>query len=1703
MATPRDHVEHIRKTKFSIGGDPNPLTEDLHQAVKNLSAELYTKDVHFLMELIQNAEDNEYPDGVDPSLEFVITSRDITGTGAPATLLMFNNEKGFSPKNVESICSVGRSTKKGNRKRGYIGEKGIGFKSVFLITSQPYIFSNGYQIRFNEGPCPYSNLGYIVPEWVDEYPTLSDIKGIYGSSSTLPTTTIVLPLKPDKVKPVKKQLSSVHPEVLLFLSKIKRLSVREDNEDPKLNTVNAIAITSETNFVTRKNIDAESYTLRLAAEENGDGSEKECSYHMWKQRFPIREENKVERRVEVEQWVITLAFPNQERLHRGTTLPGVYAFLPTEMVTNFPFIIQADFVLSSSREMILLDNKWNQGILERVPSAFVSAFISLVKLTENSPISSLPRMFGFLPVNSSSFAELNALRESIRAKLVEEDIVPSESGMDQRLFHRPDEVGRIKPAFWDILKKAREEGVSLHNLSSHGRYILHSLFDKAKYDQFLNFLGVTHVNYEWYAKCIRGSNLVLWVSDNVYTDLLLFVAKNWSNFCSTNIKNIPLLKYVSLEENVSLCSICESSDRNDPRLLCFSSTYDHASWMINWNQEFRYVANCYFMPKSTHEAFQTNSEKLVTVFQWLQEQAKVHFLDVHNYALIVNVNLHIDRKLVVTYAHFLCHSFLKKFLSEEQVRTLCGSMPIVDDYGYVRTRWTGVLVPANGSKWVNLVVSKLWKGEDYVVLGEEYLRPSSFAGKRTSSEQLIKFLKSHVSASDIPHISPPNSMIPSVSAPLTKENTFLLLDWVHNLKLRGMNLPEKFLTGLRNGSWLKVKINGSSSYRPPSQSFFYSSSWGDILQNGSVLVDIALIDQSFYGDRVLGYKEELKTMGVMFEFKEACQFIGKHFMSLAASSTLSKENVLSILNFIRFLRKKFLPPDELICSIKKGKWLRTCHGDRSPVGAVLFGQQWEHVSQISDIPFIDIDHYGEEILCFRRELELLGVAVGFDGNFKLLVEYLKPKSCLRSLKAEVFLSILRCMKHLESNEKLVAALGDVECLKTNLGYRSPQECFLSDPTWGCLLQIFNYFPIIDHEYYGSDIFAYKDELKKFGAIVEFEDAVKAFASSFRQKASLFSIRKENVMSFLSFYRKLKGSPRKFPPDLKKCIHEVTWLRTRLGDFRYPKDCVLFGPEWESISPITLIPFIDDTDNFYGKDIHSYKDELKSIGVVVEFKSGVKLVADGLCFPHDPRHITPANALSLLNCVGILLEGKGSLPEGFLKKVSKKWLKTNAGYMSPDECLLFDNSYGLEQIDGPFIDEEFYGSDINSYRKELNAIGVTADVETGCKLIGHHLYFQSKLSTINRIYNFLNKRGWEPDSEATRKIWIPNGSNNGHWVDPGKCVLHDKDGLFGSQLNVLEKHYAKRVPLDFFARAFEVRSYPSLDDYCKIWTAWEASRSRLSNDECCAFWGYVLRNQISETERILAERLVKLPVDSSSDGVFLFDKQAVFIADDLQLKDLFVQHSPLFVWYPRRSLPTIPRARLLELYRKIGVCTLSESVKKEESLIYGLELKQVNPRDFFIGRGLITLLLGFLAGLLAMEAEERHKAVQCLLNVTVFEISEPSTLSYSLSLSSGKILKVGASRMIHWDRKNSKFFTLKMDRIAGQKNLFEYASSFSEEIAKGVLWDKDDHIESLSDLIKLAFLVKFDEEAVGSLLKSKNLQVFVEDEEFLSGTFSCK
>ena len=205
------------------------------------------------------------------------------------------------------------------------------------------------------------------------------------------------------------------------------------------------------------------------------------------------------------------------------------------------------------------------------------------------------------------------------------------------------------------------------------------------------------------------------------------------------------------------------------------------------------------------------------------------------------------------------------------------------------------------------------------------------------------------------------------------------------------------------------------------------------------------------------------------------------------------------------------------------------------------------------------------------------VVIGFIDPYKLLVDNLKlPPSS--SLTTEAVLLILECMRRLGSSNQLVQALSGVKCFMTNLGYKSPGECFLFDPQWVCILQVFEGFALIDHDFYGSSIFSYRNELKQTGVKVDFEEAVKEFADRFKQEAS--SMTNELVLSFLSRHRQLKDNTYVFPPDLRKNIRDLKWLQTRRGDKRSPRDCILSEPDWQSILPITVdLPFLDDSDYY--------------------------------------------------------------------------------------------------------------------------------------------------------------------------------------------------------------------------------------------------------------------------------------------------------------------------------------------------------------------------------------------------------------------------------------------------------------------------------------------------------------------------------------------
>jgi hypothetical protein len=369
--SPREHIARIRREKFSFDEDGkitvrNPLAADLQRSVNNLSEGLNSEDIHFVLELIQNAEDNFYPPGWSPQLTFCILAEDPTKTPeADGALLVVNNEVGLRPNNVDALCAVGKSTKA--KHLGYIGEKGIGFKSVFKVTRRPYLFSAGYQFCFDREPDPEAGLGYIVPYWVDSLAPDSEIR--------VDGTRILLPLYTEKRKHVTEQLKRIAPETILFLTKLEGLTV----EAPETTPLRLVADKSAWPQVVLKN------------------DYKPASY--WVHRKNVeRPANLVEeKRPKIDSRDVSVAFPLE--VDPAPTY-SVFAYLPTEMKSGYPFLINADFILASNRETILVDRPWNLWLRDQIAPCFVEGFEALISKPKFRR-----QAYQFIPLNDDVIEE--------------------------------------------------------------------------------------------------------------------------------------------------------------------------------------------------------------------------------------------------------------------------------------------------------------------------------------------------------------------------------------------------------------------------------------------------------------------------------------------------------------------------------------------------------------------------------------------------------------------------------------------------------------------------------------------------------------------------------------------------------------------------------------------------------------------------------------------------------------------------------------------------------------------------------------------------------------------------------------------------------------------------------------------------------------------------------------------------------------------------------------------------------------------------------------------------------------------------------------------------------------------------------------------------------------------------------------------------
>jgi hypothetical protein len=228
-------------------------------------------------ELLQNADDNKYPEGKTPEVAMRLFN--------DRSEFQFEcNEAGFEEEDVEALCGSALSTKKADPDA--IGEKGIGFKSVFKIATIASVRSNAYSFEFNTESL--GDYGMVVPTWVE------NASGAGGSNGTL--LTLKLRQGWDRNALIR-ELEALNFSFLLFARRLELIKLSFQNTGGSM-------IAKDVRKETDKSYQGNSVVISTKR-----AGEKEVSDHYILRRHAVKGMPPETKRPNVKEREIILAFP--------------------------------------------------------------------------------------------------------------------------------------------------------------------------------------------------------------------------------------------------------------------------------------------------------------------------------------------------------------------------------------------------------------------------------------------------------------------------------------------------------------------------------------------------------------------------------------------------------------------------------------------------------------------------------------------------------------------------------------------------------------------------------------------------------------------------------------------------------------------------------------------------------------------------------------------------------------------------------------------------------------------------------------------------------------------------------------------------------------------------------------------------------------------------------------------------------------------------------------------------------------------------------------------------------------------------------------------------------------------------------------------------------------------------------------------------
>ena len=301
-----------------------------------------------IYELLQNAEDAKAE-----TVEIILDTREnlLSISNMGDECLSFT-EEGFS-----SIMMAGTSPKQLS-KQSYIGNKGLGFRSILNWSDVIRIHSSGVCCEFSsdiileywENKIKSNLPSDIIKQHEDfaqklgvKHPmAILAIPKVREDNDSSYTTKIDIKYKPDCIKSIKEQIDSLSGKVLLFLSNIREIIINIDGEKHSI----------------KKKIKANSSNIVTVYDK----------HHRQGIEYITHKVNNTYHADNSKRYEVCIAYTKDEDKY-GDYL---YTFFPTKVRIGLPCVIHATFELNSSRNALIESdvNNWMQGEIARCLKEF-------------------------------------------------------------------------------------------------------------------------------------------------------------------------------------------------------------------------------------------------------------------------------------------------------------------------------------------------------------------------------------------------------------------------------------------------------------------------------------------------------------------------------------------------------------------------------------------------------------------------------------------------------------------------------------------------------------------------------------------------------------------------------------------------------------------------------------------------------------------------------------------------------------------------------------------------------------------------------------------------------------------------------------------------------------------------------------------------------------------------------------------------------------------------------------------------------------------------------------------------------------------------------------------------------------------------------------------------------------------------------------